>query len=199
MKRVTGNNHPGVNKGVSIQLKLGGHSFSRETLPTTDGEVLCELLTPKTLLVPQEEFDATAAEKLLEIAGMPCADDECAVWSDTNEAAIALMAFDATEIEALRTHFGDRLQFTSPLLFRPTCAPAALWLCREEDLLYIKVYKDGLRFAEVVTVQTEADLLYYTELLDREFKLAEFELCPAGEIGAAARKMLRRYFKNVRE
>lgn len=199
MKRVTGSNRAGVNKGVSIQLKLGGHSFSATALPATDGELVCELLTPKTLLVPQEEFDAAAAEKLLEAAGMPRAEHECAVWSDPGQTAVAVMAFGCAQIEALRTHCGARLQFTSPLLFKPTCAAQAVWLCRKDDLLYIKVYDNGLRMAEVVTVQTEADLVYYTEMLHRAFELARYELCLAGEFDGAARKMLRRYFSNIRE
>ncbi len=201
MKRATGSNQPYVNKGVSIQLKLGGHSFSAATLPPAgeEGLVLCELLTPRTLLVPQEEFDEAAAEMLLDAAGIPCAEHECVVWSNPGESAVAVMAFDKAEIDALRMHFGDRLQFTSPLLFKPTCPPAAVWLCRKDNLLYIKVYNDGLRFAEVVTLQTEADLVYYTELLDREFELAGFELCPAGELTGKAHKMLSHYFKNVRE
>lgn len=201
MKRVTGSNHSVVNKGVSIQLKLGGHSFSPDTLPPVgeENDIRCELLTPKTLLIPREEFDATVAGKLLEIAGMPPAEDECTIWSESEETAVAVMAFGCEQIEALRKRFGDRLHFTSPLLFTPQCAPASVWLCRKEDLLYIKVYDDGLRFAEVVTIQTDADLLYYIELLNREFKFAQFELCPAGEIGGTAYKMLRRYFKNVRK
>lgn len=199
MKRETGNNHPGVNKGVSIQLKLGGHSFSADTLPAVggDGIVLCELLTPRTMLVPREEFDTAVAGILLDAAGMPCRDDETAVWSDPEGAAVAVMAFDTTIVDALRKHFGARLRFTTPLLFTCVCAPPAVWLCRNDELLYIKVYNGGLRFAEVVTVQTEADLLYHIELLDREFKLAEYEVCLAGEIEKTTCKALRRYFRTV--
>lgn len=201
MKRETGNNHPGVNKGVSIQLKLGGHSFSADTLPAVGGGgiVLCELLTPKTMLVPREEFDTAAAGILLEAAGMPCRDDETAVWSDPEGTAVAVMACDGTTFDTLRKRYGNCLRFTTPLLFKPVTAPAAVWLFRNDELLYIKAYNNGLRFAEVVTVQTDADLLYYVELLNREFELAGYELCPAGEIGKTACRMLRRYFRSVRE
>ena len=59
MKQVTGSNTPQATNKVSIQLTLDGHSFSAHGL---DGEfpgeepVEAELLTARTMLVPEEEL-----------------------------------------------------------------------------------------------------------------------------------------------
>lgn len=198
MKQVTGSNPLHTAQRVSIQLKLDGHSFSADSLPAAGTEgVVCELLTSKTQLVPQEEFSPAAAEALLRAAGMACSGDECPVWSDPSLPAVAVMAFDTTAVNTLRTRYAERIEFTSPLLFRPRCVRSTVWLYKHDELLYIKVYRDGLRFAEVLTAENDADLLYYTELLGREFPLREFELYPAGKDARTARDLLHRFFGSV--
>ena len=60
MKQATGSNTPQSINKVSIQLTLDGHSFSAPALSGEfpgDGPVEVELLTPRTMLVPEELFD----------------------------------------------------------------------------------------------------------------------------------------------
>ena len=73
MKQVTGSNTPQATNKVSIQLTLDGHSFSAHGL---DGEfpgeepVEAELLTARTMLVPEEVLGTGDAGTLLAANGM---------------------------------------------------------------------------------------------------------------------------------
>ena len=96
MKPATGNNLPESAAHVSIQLKLGGHSFSADTLPARalsgDTRVLCSLVTPRTLLVPREAFRPDRAERYLRIAGLAPLADETTVHSDPAAPEVVVMA-----------------------------------------------------------------------------------------------------------
>ena len=73
MKQATGSNTPQSINKVSIQLTLDGHSFSAPALSGEfpgDGPVEVELLTPLTMLVPEELFDKEHAGEVLAAAGM---------------------------------------------------------------------------------------------------------------------------------
>ena len=73
MKQATGSNTPQSINKVSIQLTLDGHSFSAPALSGEfpgDGPVEVELLTPRTMLVPEELFDKEHAGEVLAAAGM---------------------------------------------------------------------------------------------------------------------------------
>ena len=84
MKQVTGSNTPQATNKVSIQLTLDGHSFSAHGL---DGEfpgeepVEAELLTARTMLVPEEVLGTGDAGTLLAANGMAPAAEERAVCS----------------------------------------------------------------------------------------------------------------------
>ena len=84
MKQATGSNTPQATNKVSIQLTLDGHSFSAPALSGEfpgDGPVEVELLTPRTMLVPEELFDKEHAGEVLAAAGMAALPGECPVWS----------------------------------------------------------------------------------------------------------------------
>ena len=71
MKQATGSNTPQSINKVSIQLTLDGHSFSAPALSGEfpgDGPVEVELLTPRTMLVPEELFDKEHAGEVLAAA-----------------------------------------------------------------------------------------------------------------------------------
>lgn len=202
MKLETGKtNHSQNQNQVSIQLKLGGHSFSVNTLLTSviDGVESVEfvVLTRKTLLVPREEFDETFATTYLRLAGMPCDATQTPVWSDTGSPIVAVMAADMACVTAIEQKFGSRAMFTSPLLRDHPYATPTVWLYRTEELLYIKVYGSDLRFAEVVAAKTESDIVYYIELLAKEFSLPAHTAYIEGEECGVLKKLLRSHFQQI--
>ena len=135
MKRATGRtDSPQAQNRVSIQLTLGGHSFSAESLRAAaeklaqaggKAPVGVEVLTEKTQLVPREEFAAETAGAYLRVAGTGCGAHEIPVWSDPARPVVAVMAADAEAVGMLREKFGGRLRFVSPLLSEPALPPRA--------------------------------------------------------------------------
>lgn len=197
MKQVTGSNNTTPLEEMSIQLRSGGHSFPKE-LPAgyeTAGRVSCSVLTHKTVLVPSEVFEKESAANYLSLAGLGCAETECAVYSDPQRQQIAVMAIDKNCCRQL-TETTDRLVFTSPLLFQPKFSGPSLWLLHTDGLLYVKLYDNILRLAEVVRAQGTTDILYYLGRLDRMFSLKTYPLCLTGSSTLA--RQLRRYFRDVR-
>lgn len=204
MRQETGKtNLSGPANEVSIQLKLGGHSFSVDMLPEQmlrgADPVAVEVQTERTMLIPAELFDPQQAAAYLAANGMPCREDECAVWSATDAGApVAVMAIAAAAAEALRTRLGDRLHYTTPLLGGPMEETGnVVRLYRTDALLYIKVWSSSLRLAEVIAAPDEADLLYFMERLDREFGLKNYEGRIGGDDPKRLRKLVAGYFKRT--
>lgn len=202
MKPETGKTKHSQNQNqVSIQLKLGGHSFSVDTLPAsvTEGSESVEfvVLTRKTLLVPRDEFDEAYATTYLRLAGIPCDATQMPVWSDTEAPIVAVMAADTACVTAIGQKLGRRATFTSPLLRSHPYVTPTVWLYRTEQLLYIKVYGSDLRFAEVVAAKTESDIVYYIELLAKEFSLHTHKACIEGTECGVLKKLLRPHFQQI--
>ena len=82
---------------------LDGHSFSVESLPAAEeaGGLGFELLTPRTMLVPREAFAGELAASYLAAEGLAPLEGECAVWSDTQQQTVAVMAIDRAVLDAL--------------------------------------------------------------------------------------------------
>ena len=180
MKQATGSNSATPSKEMSIRLRSGGHSFPKE-LPAeyaAADRVVC------------------SAPNYLALAGLGCAETECAVYSDPQRQQIAVMAVDKECRRQLAETAGDRVTFTSPLLFQPKFAGQGAWLIHTDGLLYIKIYDNVLRLAEVVRAQGTADVLYYLGRLDRTFPLKTYPLCLSGSDTLA--RQLRKYFRDVR-
>ena len=179
MKQATGSNTPQSINKVSIQLTLDGHSFSAPALSGEfpgDGPVEVELLTPRTMLVPEELFDKEHAGEVLAAAGMAALPGECPVWSAPQQNAVAVMA---------------------PLLCVPQTSVPTVWMYYAAGLLYIKVYDGKLRFAEVVPAPDEADLLYMLERLGSEFRLRDYTLRIGSGDGRALKRKLGGYFRQI--
>lgn len=160
--------------------------------------MVLEVLTAQTVLVPAELFDKKHAAAYLTVDGVGCAADQVAVYSDPQQQVIAVMALDVTVAAQLEERLGDRRRFTSPLLYEPKYAGAAVWLMHLDGVLYVKVYDTTLQLAEAVPAPAQADLLYYMARLGERFDLKRFALHPAGPRAEVTRKALRRYFRNVR-
>ena len=201
MRPATGSNTPQAGNKVSIQRSLDGHSFSIPALsevPAGHDPVTVELLLPRTMLVPRELFDAGRAAELLAANGMPPAADECAVSCGTEEEYAAVAAVNREALQLVTEKLGVRARFTTPLLHTPRHAAKTVWMCRRAELLYIKVYDGGaLQLAEVVPVETEADLLYFIGRLGGVFTLKEYELRIAGDDAKAARRLLGKTFRQA--
>ncbi|MEG1885477.1 MAG: DUF3822 family protein [Alistipes sp.] len=203
MRLATGknSNNTSTNNKVSIQLKLGGHSFSWNALPadlsTEAGDVEFVVLTHQSVVVPQEQFEPSLAANYLRLCGMPCNTEQTAVYSDPQAPIIAVMAIDSLCLHTLQEHLGGRVLFTSPLLTTPTKAASCIWLYRADDLLYIKVYDGTLRLAEVMHTPTDADVLYYIARLSKDFSLDTLLIDSSSDHRKETQKSLKRYFKQV--
>lgn len=227
MRQETGSNTPQTANKVSIQLALDGHSFSAPALAGDfpgDGAVEIELLTVRTMLVPRETFDARLAAELLAAgsmalaagesapqqevtaglgaellaaAGLAPADGECVVYSDLQQEVIAVMAANAEAVAAVMAKFGGRARYTTPLLGPVEATAPTVWMRHTGELLYIKVWDGGLRFAGVAPATSDADLLYACERLGQEFPLVEYALQIAPPASKRLRKLLKPYFRQI--
>lgn len=198
MKQETGSNPAAASKEMSIRLRPDGHSFpavSPAEFETAE-RIRCCVLTHKTVLVPNEVFERESAANYLALAGLGCAESECAVCSDPLREQVAVMAVDEGRLRQLTEAAGDRIVYTSPLLHRPDFAERGVWLMHADGLLYVKVYDNGLRLAEAVRAQGTTDVLYYLGRLDRSFPLENHPLVLSGSDTLA--RQLRKYYPDVR-
>lgn len=200
MRQVTGSNRPSSKFGVSIQQSLDGHSFSLpelERLPSSDEPVEVELLLPKAMLVPENLFHNERAAEFLAANGMSLAETECVVVCPARNGTVAVVALEM-KIQQLIAEKFPQARFTSPLEHLPVETRRCIWICRRGELLYVKVYRDGvLQLAEVMTGSTEAEIGYFIQRLGAEFQLAEYELRIAGDESKKIRKWIGKAFEKV--
>ena len=203
MKLVTGSNSASSSFGVSIQQSLDGHSFSRpepdrwpaaETSETLD----VELILPHTVLVPEHLFDSRTARELLAANGTPANDDERIVCCGPRNGVVALVAVDGTLLEQLETRYSGRLSLSTPLLHQPEKREKTVWITRRENLLYTKIYRDGvLQFAEVIPAPSPEETTYFIERLAQCFQPAEYDLILSGHEDRDLRKWFGKKFKTL--
>lgn len=203
MKQETGSSISVSGNKVSIQLPLGGHSFSAhlltENLSGSRVEAVeCTVLTPRTTLVPRECFDPSSAEQCLRIAGLPCLGNETVVTSDNSAQIVAVMAIDTECLGLLRDRFGERLKFTSPLCGGQNYSEPTVWLFRAGDLIYIKVFKPVLRMAEVMEISSEADVLQLLADIEPAFDVPSCTIICCGDECEHLRRRLAKYYPVVR-
>lgn len=159
------------------------------------GKVVVEILSARTMLVPRELFDAENAKAMLAANGMRPSSEECVVWSDAEQEIVAVMTVCEEAAKTASRKLGDRVAYTTPLLYTPETTAPTVWCYRVGDLLYIKVYGDTLRFAEVVPAPAETDVLYFFERLGGVFALKDFELQVEGANARALKKRIKKRFK----
>ena len=176
---------------VSIRLMSNGHAFSTASdcdggdKPLQVAEVLKRgvvaevmLCTPKTLLVPAEQLAALSLEEHLTLAALTPADNERVVVSDEVAGIVAVMAVDARHIDSLEV-CGAELHYTSPLLMGDISEACVVALYG--NLLYVRVADDMLRFADVVEVATDADILYTLGAIDKVYHIYNIVARVAGD------------------
>lgn len=203
MKQVTGSNSASSSLRVSIQQSLDGHSFSHpapDRWPAAEGSEMLEveLILPHTVLVPEALFDPDAAREILAANGTPAGEEEQVVCCKPQNGVVALVAVDRALLEQLEGRYPGRLNFSTPLLHDPQKHEKTIWIARRENLLYVKVYRDGLlQLAEVIPAPGPEEITYFIERLGQLFPLADFELRLSGDEDKSIRKTFGKRFKTL--
>lgn len=229
MRQVTGSNSTSTDKKVSIQLRLDGHSFSRDILlaevaeksvaragaeadAKEEGIVEVELLTAKTIMVPEECFEPDLAAKLLRMSGIICSDEELPVWSRPCDGAVAVMALSREVVQALNESFGACVEYSSPILRQCTVQSQGqekgsgkiegtgtgpyLYIYSDGNVAYFKLYEGAkLRLCEVISLTGEDDMLCMVESIIRECSLAKPTIFVEGTSTDGVIKLLKQYHK----
>ena len=227
MRQVTGSNSTSTDKKVSIQLRLDGHSFSRDILlaevaeksvaragaeadAKEEGIVEVELLTAKTIMVPEECFEPDLAAKLLRMSGIICSDEELPVWSRPCDGAVAVMALSREVAQVLNESFGACVEYSSPILRQCTVQSQGqekgsgkiegvgpyLYIYSDGNVAYFKLYEGAkLRLCEVISLTGEDDMLCMVESIIRECSLAKPTIFVEGTSTDGVIKLLKQYHK----
>ena len=199
MRPVTGSNPAQSSNYVSIQLTLGGHSFSIATLPAevrNSGEpLLCVVYTPRVTLIPTEIFEQSIAGDYLALNGIACHKDEECVYSEEYNGVVAVMAIASKALNELRSKFGERVRFTTPLLDTTHEEKKALVVLCSEHTTYLRLYNEGLRVAEAIETSSPSEIIYYIARLAETNELGDTPIYIIGS--EATKKVVKKYYKNV--
>lgn len=198
MKPETGNNLSAPKNDVSIQLKLGGHSFSTASLPSepTDADITFIVETHKVTLVPKQAFDESSAGDYLSAVGLPCAENETPVCSEMQADMIAVMAINRTALSEIIAEFGNRARFTSPLLCSDHGGKRNISIRITDGVAYYRAFDNGLQAAEAIKTVSDDDILYYTVRIAEALDFGKESVIYI-KGGKSAAKLVKRYFKNV--
>lgn len=174
----------------------GGHSFSLDQVGACAN---CEalsvvVLTSKTTLVPAELFDAERAAYYLAEVGLAPRYGECAVCSEPCNDMVAVMAI-SKECHAALQGVTPALTFITPLLGGNVVEQGSM-LHLEDNLLYVRVYGNGLRFAEVVECKSDADILYYLTKIDEVYSIYNMSARATGDT-TRMQRVTKRLFKEL--
>ena len=194
MRQETGSNPISGNKKVSIQVKLGGLSFSADKIVVAEGVEQVEFVidTPRVVLAPREEVSLDTASELLRIVGKPCRSNEQSVCSELQSDIVAVIAIDGKALSAIVERWGSRTSFTSPLLDMRHSEEECLTIDTTDKVCYLRLFNDGLQRGEAFEATTPEDVLYLvTEWLDNNATPIYIKG------GTEVAKLLRKYYKQV--
>lgn len=180
---------------VSIRLMSGGHTFSTkdlETIRQAGAGAVVEFVTHKTVLRPEQGFDMANAVDDLTATGYAVAENEVVVSGRAQSGRVAVMAVSAACVEAIEA-LGVEVAYTSPLLAGEDLAEGS-HIALYGDVLYVRVYKGGLRFAEAIAVENDADLLYYLVSIDKVYGIYNMYARAEGDV-ERLNSVCRKYFK----
>ena len=180
---------------VSIRLMSGGHSFSAAEISrgvkSDDGSFVVELVTPKTTLVPQEAFSEEVAAEYLAMMGLAPSLLEVVVFSPVVDGRVAVMAINRECFAHLSLTYGDAVTFVSPLILGSAPEEGVL-LELLGDVLYVRIYKGGLLFAEALEVRNDEDLLYAVTRINEVYHIYNMRVRAKGDVDR-----LKKPFKNL--
>ena len=180
---------------MSIQVKLGGLSFSAEGVAVADDIEQVEFVidTPRVLLAPREEVSLDCAGELLRLIGKPCRTSEQSVCSELQAEIVAVMAIDAKALNAIVERWGSRASFSSPLLDMRHCEENCLTIDISDRVCYLRLFDNGLQRAEAHNATNAEDVLYLVnEWLSNEKGTPIYI-----KGGKECAKLLRKYYKQV--
>ncbi len=162
MRQETGSNPNSADKKVSIQVKLGGRSFSVDDISLKVGVEQIEFVidTPRVTLAPREEVSIDNASLILQLAGKPCRYKEQCVCSNMQSDIVAIMAIDTGAVTSIKERWGSRACFTSPLLDMRHSEEECLTIDVCHKVCYMRLFKDGLQRAEAYEIASNEDVLY---------------------------------------
>lgn len=151
--------------------------------------------TFKTTLMPAELFAESDAKHILTAVGYAPAVNESVVSSQPQEGIVAVMAISTACYDTLTAHYGARLRFTSPLMETVDISDG-MALHLDKDVLYVRIYGDGLRFAEAMEVSSDGDILYYLESINRVYDIYNMYARATGDT-ARIKRVAGRCFRNL--
>lgn len=195
MRQETGSNPILTDKKVSIQVTLGGRSFSADKIAAESDATTVEVVidTPRVTLAPRNEVSLATASELLRIVGKPCLINEQSVCSELQADIVAIMAIDSCALDSIVEKWGSRATFLSPLLDMRHSDEDCLTIDLSESVCYMRLFEEGLQRAEAFEATTPEDVLYLvTEWLDDMWATPIY--IKGGKVVA---KLLRKYFKRV--
>ena len=195
MRQETGSNPISNNKEVSIQVKLGGRSFSADKIAIAEDVTAIECIvdTPRVTLAPSQEVSPHSAEELLHVVGKGCCSNEICICTEPHNDIVAVIAIDESAHKAITERWGSRVRFSSPLLDMRHSDEDCLTIDMGENVCYIRLFDGGLQRAEAFEVTTPEDVLYFAdEWLDEEW---DTPIYIKGDKAVA--KLLRKYVKEV--
>ena len=195
MRQETGSNPTSTNKKVSIQVKLGGRSFSADTITADEHNAGVEFVvdTPRVTLAPRSEVSLDKASELLNIVGKACHSNEECVCSELQNDIVAVMAIDKSALDAINEKWGSRASFSSPLLDMRHSDEECLSVDITEEVCYMRFFDGGLQCAEAFEAATPEDVLYHvSEWFDETWDTPIYI-----KSSKAIAKLLRKYFKRV--
>ena len=195
MRQETGSNQILSNKKVSIQVKLGGLSFSAERIVVADGIEQVEFVidTPRVTLAPREEVSLDCAGELLRIVGKPCRTNEQSVCSELQSDIVAIMAIDTNALSAIVERWGNRASFSSPLLDMRHSEESCLTIDATDRACYLRLFRSGLQRAEAYDATTVEDVLYLVNEWLGNDKATPIYI----KGGKECANLLRKYYKQV--
>ena len=194
MRQETGkSNSTQTTKKVSIQVKLGGRSFSASNIVADNADVVEFVIdTPRVTLAPREAITLDNASSLLTLCGKACHINEQSVCSELQSDIVAIMAIDSEALASIVEKWGSRASFSSPLLDMRHSEESCLTIDASEKVCYMRLFNNGLQRAEANVATTAEDILYLvTEWLGGN----DTPIYIKGS--SAAAKLLRKYFKRV--
>ena len=195
MRQETGSNPNFADKKVSIQVKLGGLSFSAERVVVADDIEQVEFVidTPRITLAPREVVSLDCAGELLRIIGKPCRTNEQSVCSELQSDIVAVMAIDSEALNTIIERWGCRASFTSPLLDMRHSEENCLTIDATDRVCYLRLFRSVLQRAEAYDATTPEDILYLVNEWLGNDKATPIYIKGNEE----CIKLLRKYYKHV--
>ena len=198
MRQETGSSINSNYKKVSIQVKLGGLSFSANKVCASDAKQLLFVIdTPRVTLVPREDVTLDNAAKLLRVAGKECRLNEQTVCSELQDDIVAIMAIDKEALASITERWGSQASFTSPLLDMSHSEEACLSINASEKVCYIRHFGEGMRLlrAEAFESTTPEDILY---LVAKWIGCNDIPIYIDKSGDCSSAKLLSKYYKRVK-